>query len=232
MAGELWRARAAGRCVDPEVWPDGGLKPDHGRAIAQELYAALGAAGSRRVGWKLGATDPAVQALLRTDRPFAAPVYDTAVISPGGRIEMSRLVAPRIEAELAILIENGTPFVSVCIEVADSRLADWDLTLGDAIADFGLQAHMTFGDLSPIRFSGPVDIVISHNGEPRASACPSLASALAAARRLSEQSPLGPDFEVGGLIATGSATPPLTLLPGFWMVDFGVLGRLGLEVAE
>ncbi|MFD7069688.1 2-keto-4-pentenoate hydratase [Streptomyces sp. NPDC059913] len=107
------------------------------------------AAGRRIVGRKIGLTSPAVQAQLGVDRPdFGALLSDMAV-PDGGAVPDGRLLQPKVEAEVALVLGAGldlaeptvadviraTDFALPALEIVDSRIADWDITFADTVAD-------------------------------------------------------------------------------------------------
>lgn len=105
--------------------------------------------GSRPVGWKAGLTSAAVQQQLGVNTPDFGTLLDWCGYGDDAPLPLSRLVQPRIEAEVAFVLERDLPdrrlggqdiirataFVLPALEVADSRIAGWDLTILDTIAD-------------------------------------------------------------------------------------------------
>ena len=107
------------------------------------------AAGRRPVGAKIGLTSRAVQRQLGVDQPdFGVLMADTAV-PDGAEVPPGRLLQPRVEAEVAFVLGADLPHPEVttadviratdhllaCIEIADSRIAGWDISIVDTIAD-------------------------------------------------------------------------------------------------
>ncbi|MEU9246026.1 2-keto-4-pentenoate hydratase [Streptomyces shenzhenensis] len=107
------------------------------------------AAGRRIVGRKIGLTSPAVQAQLGVDQPdFGALLSDMAV-PDNGSVPAGRLLQPKVEAEVALVlgtdldltepnvadIIRATEFALPALEIVDSRIADWDITFTDTVAD-------------------------------------------------------------------------------------------------
>lgn len=122
---------------------------DDAYRISLALLARREADGERVVGKKIGATSRAVQDMLGVDRPDfgflteAMHVDGTAVAIAG------HLVEPRAEAEIAFILKDdlvgpgvtdadvlaATESVCVCFEIVDSRIANWDISIVDTIAD-------------------------------------------------------------------------------------------------
>jgi 2-keto-4-pentenoate hydratase len=117
------------------------------------------AAGRRVVGHKIGLTAKAVQRQLGVDVPDYGALLDDMVVSDGGSIDRGSLIAPRVEVEVAFVL--GSPLrgpgiteddvlaavshVTAAIEIVDSRIADWRITLGDTIADNASSGALVLG---------------------------------------------------------------------------------------
>ncbi len=190
--------------------------------VGRELYDAFEQAGSRRIGWKIGATDPAVQANLGSSGPFAAPLYELTSISSGARVSLSSLVAPRLEPEIGLLVDRDGLRPLPCLEIADCRISDWRVSFPAAIADFGLHGLVMFGPAG--ESPDDLEVTVSRDSEEIIRTVASIPSAVGATEILSDA--LGHS----DLIATGSLTAAIPLSPGTWKVDFGSLGSLTLEV--
>jgi 2-keto-4-pentenoate hydratase len=124
------------------------------------------ASGRRVVGRKVGLTAKVVQAQLGVDQPDFGVLFDDMVVNDDEPIELASLIAPRAEAEIAFVlgrdvhesvvttvdILRATEFVVPAIEVVDSRVDAWDITITDTIADNASSARFVLGT-SPKRLS-------------------------------------------------------------------------------
>lgn len=113
----------------------------------QEVNIALGTtAGRRIVGRKIGLTSKVVQAQLGVDQPDFGVLFDDMEVS--AHAPMSRLLQPKAEAEIAFVLRGDlvgeiTPesvraavdHAVVALEIVDSRVAGWDITFADTVAD-------------------------------------------------------------------------------------------------
>jgi 2-keto-4-pentenoate hydratase len=128
-------------------------------AVQMENTSAELAAGRRRIGWKIGLTSPAVQQQLGVDRPdFGMLFADTEVLDDIAT-DGATLLQPRVEAEVAFVLGSdldidtitsldvirATEFVLPAIEIVDSRVAGWDITILDTIADNASGAAFVLG---------------------------------------------------------------------------------------
>lgn len=112
------------------------------------VEAAL-ASGRRISGKKIGLTSPAVQAQLGVDQPDFGTLFVDMEVGDGVEIDPSLLLQPRVEAEIALVLEDdldkgehsfldivgAAAYAVPAIEVVDSRIAGWDITIVDTVAD-------------------------------------------------------------------------------------------------
>ncbi len=116
----------------------------------QERNTAIELAGGRRVsGRKIGLTSKAVQSQLGVSQPDFGTLFVDMEYPDGAELPFSRLLQPRVEAEVAVVLERdldsaphgfaevlrAVAFVLPALEVADSRIEGWDITLLDTVAD-------------------------------------------------------------------------------------------------
>ncbi|MGO1507147.1 MAG: 2-keto-4-pentenoate hydratase [Microbacterium sp.] len=118
--------------------------------------------GERLVGRKIGLTSLAIQQQLGVDSPDYGAITDAMQVASGGEFDPALLIAPRIEAEFAFEIGSDLPAspsydelvaavhgVAVAMELIDSRIADWRITLLDTVADNASMARVVWGDFVP-----------------------------------------------------------------------------------
>jgi 2-keto-4-pentenoate hydratase len=124
-------------------------------------------AGRRTVGYKIGATDAAVRERMHMDEPDYGVLYDEITFVDGADVEHSRFVMPRIEPEIAFVlgrdldrerhtvvdVMRGVDFALPAMEIADSRIKDWDLTAIDSVADNATAGGAVIGTI-PISLEG------------------------------------------------------------------------------
>jgi 2-keto-4-pentenoate hydratase len=129
-----------------ELLPDGTL--DDGYEV-QKLVHARGSQGRRRVGRKVGLTSPAVQAQMGVDTPDFGVLFADMAYGDAQPVPFEVLLQPRVEAEVAFVLGADLPdgdvtgpellraveFVLPAIEIVDSRIADWDISIFDTVAD-------------------------------------------------------------------------------------------------
>ncbi|MQR00834.1 2-keto-4-pentenoate hydratase [Glaciimonas soli] len=105
--------------------------------------------GRRLVGRKIGLTSKAVQKQLGVDQPDFGMLFADMCVVDGEPIDIARILQPKIEAEIALIIErplihakhtvadiiNATAYALPALEIVGSRVANWDIKLTDTIAD-------------------------------------------------------------------------------------------------
>jgi len=160
IAAELETAARDRQPVPPISAAHPGLTPADAYAIQQRIVAYRLTAGARIVGWKIGLTSLAMQQQLGVDQPDYGPILDGWLVPSGGVVVTADLIAPRVEAEIAFIlaeplhgpgvttadVRRATLAVTPAIEVIDSRIADWKLTLVDTVADLASSARVVLGD--------------------------------------------------------------------------------------
>lgn len=126
--------------------------------IQEQLIRMLQGPDERRSGRKIGLTSPAVQEQLGVDQPDYGMLLETMEISSGGTIDVSKLVAPRVEAEVAFVLSREITDASAetvyeavdyavgALEIVDSRIENWDISIVDTVADNASSAGFVLGD--------------------------------------------------------------------------------------
>jgi 2-keto-4-pentenoate hydratase len=105
--------------------------------------------GRRPVGRKIGLTAKSVQKQLGVDQPDYGILYADMEVVDGDEIDPSRLMQPKVEGEIALVLDNdlvdeqltlvdlmdSVAYALPAIEIVGSRIAKWDITILDTIAD-------------------------------------------------------------------------------------------------
>ncbi len=122
-------------------------------ALAYEVQQALTrdrlAAGARIAGRKIGITSLAVQRQVGVDQPDFGVLFDDMLCPESEPISMNRLIQPKAEAEIAFVLaadldaealaggrlETAVDHVLPALEIVDSRIRNWDITITDTVAD-------------------------------------------------------------------------------------------------
>ncbi|KVQ61130.1 2-keto-4-pentenoate hydratase [Burkholderia territorii] len=190
--------------------------------------------GRRIVGRKIGLTSPAVQKQLGVDRPDFGTLLDDMAIVDGEPIDTNRLLQPKAEAEIALVLEKdltherhtvadligATAYALAAIEVVASRIAGWNIRFVDTVADNASSGLFVLGTqpvpLVKLDLSGAAMRMI--DGEETVSqgmgaAC--LGNPLNAARWLADTLvQVGTPMRAGDVILTGALGPMVAVQAG------------------
>jgi 2-keto-4-pentenoate hydratase len=231
-----------------------GSRTDLGLAYAvQQVNTDLAIAAGRRVtGRKVGLTSLAVQKQLGVDQPDYGTLFVDMCIADGVDIEFGSLIAPRAEAEVAVVLEhdldkgehniidiiNAIAYVIPAIEIVDSRIKDWDLSLVDTVADNASSGLYVVGtqpkslrklDLRSIEMQLHRNGVVESTGVGSACLGNPLHAALAVANVMSKQ---GTPLRAGECIMTGALGPVVPVVAGDHLhADMGELGSVSTRFA-
>lgn len=212
----------------------GAADVDAAYAVQALLLGERIAGGRRVVGRKIGLTSPAVQAQLGVDRPDFGVLLDDMAFADGDELPARRLLQPKVEAEVAFVlaadltdgpldaaqVRGSVEYAVAAIEVVDSRIADWDITFGDTVADNGSSGLFVLGtrrvpldDVEPARVEMEMlvddEVVSTGNG----AAC--LGDPLEALAWLAGTArDLGDPLRAGQVILSGALGPMRPVHPG------------------
>ncbi|MCP9276819.1 2-keto-4-pentenoate hydratase [Mycolicibacterium arenosum] len=158
-AADLWAAERDREPIQPLTQRYPMLDVAGAYAVQQVNLQRRLAAGNVVVGRKIGLTSEPMQTLLGVDEPDYGFILDDMVITDGA-VEAARFCAPRVEPEIAFLlgrtlrgpdvsvadVRAATESVAVALELVDSRIADWKLTLADTVADNASSGAVVLGE--------------------------------------------------------------------------------------
>ena len=136
-------------------------------AVQQVNIARRLAAGSFVVGHKVGLTAVAMQRLLGVDQPDFGHLLDDMVHTDGATLPAGRYCQPRIEPEICfrlarplsgpgVTVEDvlaATESVAPALEIVDSRIRDWRITLIDTVADNASAAGLVHGPWTSLNYA-------------------------------------------------------------------------------
>lgn len=145
----------------------GQVSADFGIASIDEAYAVSEinrqeklAQGLRVVGKKIGLTSKAVQAQLGVSQPDFGFLFDDMEFLSGSVLPADRLLQPKAEAEIAFVVGkdlsgarptyseflNSLAYALPALEIVDSAIADWKITIVDTVADNASSGLYVLGD--------------------------------------------------------------------------------------
>jgi 2-oxopent-4-enoate hydratase len=182
FAAELHRAVTERQPIAPLTDREPDLTVADAYAIQTRVIQRRIDGGARVIGRKIGLTSRPMQQLLGVDEPDFGVLLDDMFVEDGDEIPLGSLLQPRVEAELAFVMDRdlagpgvttATALTAVAgvlpaIEVVDSRVADWRIKLVDTVADNASSGLLVVGGrMRPaenfdLRLIG---VVVTRNGE-------------------------------------------------------------------
>ena len=248
----LRRARADRRPIPP-------ISASHGIAGLEAAYAVAElntrdriAQGARIVGLKVGLTSKAVQQQLGVDQPDFGVLFDDMEFLSGQEVPAARLMQPKVEAEVAFVVGRdlasarpsygeflgAIAYALPALEIVDSAIADWKISLVDTVADNASCGLYVLGD-QPVETGrlllGEVGMMMTKNGQTisvgTGAAC--LGHPLRAAYWLAlTMAQRGQGLRAGQVILSGALGPMVPVAAGDVVhAQIGALGSVSCRLA-
>lgn len=159
-ADQLYQAEQNQRAIEPilDQLPEGSTV-DTAYAIQNLNTDRALIQGRRLVGRKIGLTSIAVQKQLGVDSPDFGMLFADMAYGDGEQIPTENLIQPKVEAEIALVLKHdltqvkhsfadiisATDYALAAIEVVDSRIKNWKISLIDTVADNASSAAFVLG---------------------------------------------------------------------------------------
>jgi len=221
-------------------------------AVQHLLTADSVARGRRIVGHKIGLTSPAVQRQLGVDQPDSGVLFADMQVATGATVAIEKLLQPMVEAEIAFILaddldgdlsESRIQAVAgvalPAIEIVDSRVRDWSISIVDTIADNGSSALFVLGSetvaAADLDFASPT-MRLTQDGAMvsagRGSDClGSPLNALAWLARTAQDN--GSPLRAGHIVLSGALGPMVPVRPGStYAAEIDGIGSVEVSFAE
>ena len=249
----LLQAYASGTATAPLTEQFDGLTVEDAYAIQLEQVRSWTEGGRRIIGHKVGLTSAAMQKQLGVDQPDFGHLTHDFVHLEHEAIPLDGYLQPRVEPEMAFVLRkpltgpgvtvtqaiDAVDYVVPALEIVDSRVADWRITLVDTIADNASSGGFVLGS-TPTRL-GDVDLrltgcVMSRNSQVVGTGAGGavLGSPLTSLVWLANTvGALGTTLEAGHVILPGSVTSMVPVAPGdVFTATFTGLGSVTARFAD
>jgi 2-keto-4-pentenoate hydratase len=161
-------------------------------------------------------------------------LFDDMQIADGGVLDPARVIQPKAEAEIALVLARevttasatpediaaATDYAVAAIEIVDSRIADWKISFADTVADNGSSAFFVLGgerkkldglDLFTCGMALEVNDQIVSVGAGAACLGHPLNAAAWLARVMAAN---GTPLKAGDVLLTGALGPMVAITPG------------------
>ncbi|HTH80010.1 MAG TPA: 2-oxo-hepta-3-ene-1,7-dioic acid hydratase [Ramlibacter sp.] len=228
-----------------------GMTVEDGYAVSRAWVAMKLARGRKSIGHKIGLTSRAMQQSSQIDEPDYGTLLDDMLFAPGD-IPAARFIAPRVEVELAFVLErklegdritvqdviDATAYVTPAIEIIDARIEQFDRhtkaprRVQDTISDNAANAGIVIGGrkMNPRELDLPwCGAILRQNGnveETGLAAGVQGNPAVGVAWLAKKLAPWGECLEAGEIVLAGSFTRPVPAKKGdVFDADYGPLGR-------
>jgi len=214
--------------------------------------------GHRIRGHKVGLTSAVMQRQLGVDQPDYGHLTDDMFYLESLPIPLGRFISPKVEPEIAFVLKtpltgpgvtaadalSAVDYALPALEIIDSRIRDWKITLADTIADNASSGGVVLGStpvtLSQLTQSGlslrTIGCVVHQGGQVVGTGAGGAAfgSPLSALVWLANTvGPLGITLEAGSVIMPGSVTAAVSVAGGDSVsATFAGLGSVTANFAE
>lgn len=230
----LWTVTATRRTCAPVRDLLGPANIRDAYAVQEHITARRIDAGARIIGRKIGLTSVAVQRQIGVDQPDFGALFDNMLVPSGELVPSARLLQPKAEAEVAFFLESdlndvdldmdavrsAVAYASAALEICDSRISNWDITIADTVADNASSGMFVLGDerVALADFDpAAVTMALSHDGvvasEGSGAACMGdPLNAVLWLARMSAQN--GSPLRKGDVVLSGALGPMIPVAPG------------------
>ncbi|ONI70706.1 2-keto-4-pentenoate hydratase [Actinosynnema sp. ALI-1.44] len=201
------------------------------------------------LGHKVGLSSEAMQQMMGVDEPDYGHLLDDMALAEDADVDTGRYCYPRVEVEVGFVLGadlpgegcteedvlRATEFLAPAIELIDSRIVDWKISLPDTIADNASSAGFVLG-AARVRPSDvdvrAIDAVLWRNGEEVAKGRSDavLGNPVTAVAWLAGKvASFGVRLEAGHIVLPGSCTRAIDARPGdSFRAEFSGLGDVSL----
>ena len=228
-----------------------GMTIEDGYAVSRAWVAMKLAEGRKVLGHKIGLTSRAMQLSSQIDEPDYGTLLDDMLFAPG-EIPAKRFIAPRVEVELAFILNktlagdkvtiddvlDATEYVQPAIEIIDARIEQFDRhtkvmrKVFDTISDNAANAGIILAGrkVKPREVDLPwCGAILRQNDaveETGLAAGVQGHPAIGVAWLAMKLAPWGETLEAGEVVLAGSFTRPVAARAGDrFDADYGALGR-------
>jgi 2-keto-4-pentenoate hydratase len=190
--------------------------------------------GATVVGRKIGLTSAAVQEQIGVDQPDFGVLLDDMAYADGDAIPFGTVLQAKAEAEVAFVLKDdlvdgpldrdqvtgAIDYAVAAIEVCGSRVADWDISFGDTVADNASSGvyvlgteRRTLDEVNPVEVTMSMTVDGDEVSTGNGAAClgDPVNAVVWLARKARE---LGDPLRAGQVVLSGALGPMRPVTPG------------------
>lgn len=243
LPGQLHQATLTARALPP--LPPQVFDLPTGYALQREALRQRQARGEQLSGWKVAFAGSAAQKRMGIEEPLLGALTDAMVVEPGSSVDLTSLIQPKLEIELACFLgrtlepgDHSDEAILACVcavapafEIADCRWQGWSFGVGAFLADnaaaalycVGPRIELESGRMPPVSYCLERDGVACGNGDTQAREDTPQVNLCWLIRRLLAD---GQRLEAGQVVLSGALLPPMDIQPAEYR-----LHMLGTELA-
>ncbi|MBB3039236.1 2-keto-4-pentenoate hydratase [Hoyosella altamirensis] len=248
-AAQLEAAESQSRPIAPLTDSFPGIGVDDAYEIQLVNIRRKLAAGDQIRGHKVGLSSVVMQQMMGVDEPDYGHLLSSMELDENVPVDLSQYCYPRVEVEIGFVLgadlpgEECTEYdvlaaterVVPALELIDSRIRDWRITIADTIADNASSAGYAIGEGAPVDgidltmidaslFRG--DEVVAAGRSDAVLGNPATSVAWLARK----VAPYGVRLRAGHLVLPGSCTRAIDVHPGArFTAKFSELGAVSLS---
>jgi 2-keto-4-pentenoate hydratase len=186
------------------------------------------------IGRKIGLTSKAVQNQLGVDQPDFGMLFHDMELMLGEELAWNRVIQPKVEAEVAFVLNRdlnhekiglaqvirAVSFALPCLEIVDSRINNWDISIADTIADNASSGFFVLGhgpkrldniDISQCKMEMSCNGQVVSTGQGNACLGSPINALWWLARTMAQ---MGHPLRTGDVVLSGALGPVYTAKPG------------------
>lgn len=250
VALDLRQAEASAVAIDPPVLTHPDLDVTDAYEIQLINIRKRLEAGARVAGHKVGLASEAMQTMMGVGEPDYGHLLDVMRFHEHTPIDATKFCFPRVEVEVGFILGEDLPgagctnedvinaveWVVPSIELIDSRIRDWRISLPDTIADNASSCGWVLGEQRVRTIDvdvGDIDATLRRNNDLVAEGNSSavLGNPLNAVSWLARKvETFGVRLRAGDVILPGTATRAIDIRSGdHFVAEFAGLGSVTLD---
>ncbi len=156
---DLSKAKLERRPIRPLTETFGSFGVEDAYAVQQLFVEQLAPGPNRTLGHKVGLTSVVMQSMLGVSQPDFGHLLESMFYAESSAVPLSELIQPKVEPEVAFVLGRelsgpgvtmahavrAVEYVLPALEIIDSRIVDWKISLSDTIADNASSGGVVLG---------------------------------------------------------------------------------------